>query len=61
MSNVERSYKTSRRIRKGYEVGKPLHVKSRSLRYRTKVLTDEGVNLLSIWENGSGKEIRIIL
>ena len=41
MSNEERSYNTSRRIRKGYKERLNRLMLMRPLRYKTKVLTDE--------------------
>jgi len=41
MSNVKRSYNTSRRIRKGYEKRLNRLMLMRPLRYKTKVLADE--------------------
>ena len=41
MSNVKRSYNTSRRIRKGYKERLNHLMLMRPLRFRTKVLTDE--------------------
>ena len=43
MSNVKRSYNTSRRIRKGYKERLNHLMLKRPLRYKTKVLTDEYV------------------
>lgn len=43
MSNVKRSYNTSRRIRKGYKERLNHLMLMRPLRYKTKVLTDEYV------------------
>ena len=41
MSNVKRSYNTSRRKRKGYKERLNHLMLKRPLRYKTKVLTDE--------------------
>ena len=41
MSNVKRSYNTSRRIRKGYKERLNRLMLMQPLRYKTKVLTDE--------------------
>ena len=41
MSNVKRSYNTSRRIRKGYKERLNHLMLMRPLRYKTKVLSDE--------------------
>ena len=41
MSNVKRSYNTSRRIRKGYKERLNRLMLKRPLRHKTKVLSDE--------------------